>query len=293
MNFVIYQVINAALRFGLHLVPTCRWTEHIALWWGYKFRPAPCLVKLRSGASIYVDPTDYLQLMIYYFGNFEPHCLKYMRLCTAKGGTIIDVGANIGSFTIEGSLVVGPTGQVISIEPAPSHFRTLRANVLLNGFTNVSLFETALGDSVGQATLKLPKRGNLGSFTLGDIQATETHTVALGTLDDLMRSKDIKSIDLIKMDIEGAEYRALLGASSTLERYRPVLIIELNEYALSLNGASTGDVKRLLHEAGYRGWLIERNQTKPITENTPHICDECLFIHRRNDKLIHKLRLPQ
>ena len=292
-EYPIYRAIDAALRYGLHKVPTWSWTEQIALWWGYKFRPAPRIVKLRSGASIHVDPTDYLQLMIYYFGNFEPHCLKFLRLCTGKGGTIVDVGANIGSFTIEGSLVVGPTGRVISIEPVPSHFRTLQANIQLNGMTNVRPIKTAVGNSVGETTLRLPKGGNLGSFTMGYIQSNEAHTVPLETLDELLTSQNVKSVDLIKMDIEGAECQALLGASKTLERHRPVLIIELNEYALSLNGSSTRDVKRLLDEAGYRGWLIRRNQIESITERTTHICDECIFIHRANDQLIHRLRMPQ
>lgn len=56
--------------------------------------------------------------MIYYFGTFEPHCLSYLQRCVDKGGTIVDVGANIGVYTLESSLIVGQTGRVIAIEAA-------------------------------------------------------------------------------------------------------------------------------------------------------------------------------
>lgn len=90
------RAIDAVLRYSLHALPIGTWTECVALRWGYSFRPEPRVVKLRSGGKIQVDPTDYLQLIIYYFGTFEPHVLSYLKRCVGEGGTIIDVGANIG-----------------------------------------------------------------------------------------------------------------------------------------------------------------------------------------------------
>ena len=177
------------LRYGLRLLPAWTWTERVALWWAYRFRPAPCVAKLRSGALIQVDPTDYLQLMIYYLGTFEPHCLPYLQGCAGKGGTIVDVGANIGVYTLESSLAVGPTGRVISIEAAPSHVQAIRKNIQLNAMSNVLLIETAVGDSVGQATLTRPRGSNLGMFTLGPVSGDETHTVAVRPIDDLLEER--------------------------------------------------------------------------------------------------------
>lgn len=292
-EYPIYQVVDAALRHGLRVLPMWAWTERAALWWGYRFRPAPCVAKLRSGASIHVSPTDYLQLLIYYLGTFEPHCLPYLRGCANKGGTIVDVGANIGFYTLESSLAVGPTGRVISIEAAPPHVEALRKNIQLNGMRNVSLVEVAVGDSVGEATLALPRGGNLGMFTLGPVNSDEPYSVALRPMDDLLAEQGIHSIDLIKMDIEGSEYRALRGAAKTLARYKPALLIELNEVALHRRGSSAREIKDLLSEAGYRGWVIGRREIRPIPDGqATHGCDECLFIHRENESLMRRLRLP-
>jgi FkbM family methyltransferase len=269
-----------------------KWTERAALWWGYRFRPAPCVVKLRSGRLIRVNPTDHLQLMIYYFGTFEPHALSYLKLCASRGGTIIDVGANIGLYTLEGSLVVGPAGRVISIEAAPSHVEALRENIKLNGIDNVSIIESAVGDSTGIATLTRPKDGNFGMFTVGLVDGDETCNVPLQAIDGLLADQRIESVDLIKMDIEGSEYRGLRGAERTLKRYKPTLLIELNETMLHGCKSSTREVKDLLREMGYRGWQVRRKIIHEISETqVTHICDECLFVHRDNKLLMERLRL--
>ena len=171
-----YRVVDALLRRGLRLLPIWKWTESLALWWGYRFRPLPTVARLRSGALIQVDPTDYLQLMIYYFGAFEPHCVKYLKRCVETGGTIVDVGANIGLYTVESSLVVGASGRVIAIEAAPSHVRTLSKNIELNEMSNVSLIAAAVGDATSQAKLTLPSGVNLGMFTLAQLTGMKCTT---------------------------------------------------------------------------------------------------------------------
>ena len=276
---------------ALHALPIGTWTECVALRWGYSFRPEPRVVKLRSGGKIQVDPTDYLQLIIYYFGTFEPHVLSYLKRCVGEGGTIIDVGANIGIYTLEGSLAVGRTGRVISIEAAPSHIAALKENIKLNGINNVSLIESAVGDSTGFVTLTRPRGGNLGSFTAGSVEGDEVYSVPLGLIDDLLKGQEISSIDLIKMDIEGSEYRALLGAAQTLTKYKPTLLIELNELALLGCRSSTREVKDLLRENGYRGWRIGRGAAQAIPDFQAHRCDECLFVHQDNRRLMERLRL--
>lgn len=293
-RYLIYRAVNAALCHGLRALPTWTWTERAALWWGYRYKPAPRAVKLRSGASIFVNPRDYLQLLIYYIGAFEPHCLPYLKGCVTRGGTIIDVGANIGFYTLESALAVGPSGRVISIEAAPPHVETLRQNIKLNGLKNISLIEVAVGEAKGSAMLALPRGDNLGMFTLGSVNSEETYLVDLRPIDDVLAEQRVQSVDLIKMDIEGSEYRALCGAKKTLLLHKPALLIELNEVALNQCGSSTQAVKELLREAGYRGWLINRGgHARPIPEvQATHDCDECLFIHREKVSLVRKLGLP-
>ena len=282
-DIIAYRIADYLLRAGLRVLPASKQSEHLALWWGFKFRPNPSVSKLRSGALIYVDPTDYLQLLIHYLGTFEPHCLRYLKSCVSKGGTVIDVGANIGVYTLESAIVVGPAGRVISIEAAPSNARLLKQNIELNHMNNVTVVEVAAGDSTGSETLSLPSEGNLGMFSLGSQVGDKFCSVNVRRIDDLLEERAISSVDFIRMDVEGSEYRALRGGTKTLESYRPTILIELNEKALRSCQSSSKEVKELLASFGYRGWVIERKTLRPIqSSRSVHDCDECLFIHRDN-----------
>jgi FkbM family methyltransferase len=274
------------------MLPMRKWTERAALMWGFRYQPPPRVVSLRSGASIYVEGTDYIQLMIYYFGAFEPHCLEYLRRCATKGGTVVDVGANIGIFTLESSLAVGPAGRVLSIEAAPENAWALRANVQRNEFSNVSIIEAGAGDAKGQATLTLPSGSNVGMFTLGSVAGSKSFDIQIDTIDHLLEPLGITSIDLLKMDIEGSETRALRGAQRTLQQFRPTVLIELNETALAGCGSSSREVKALLGDLGYRGWIIGRSGLHAIADSqAAHACDECLFVHRDNAGVMQHLGL--
>jgi FkbM family methyltransferase len=286
-----YRVINSLLRSILRVLPPSLLSENVALWWGYRYRPVPCVVKLRSGASIKFAHTDYLQLLLYYLGTFEPHCLCYLYRCAGKGSTIVDVGANIGFYTIESSLSVGPTGRVISIEAAPSHARSIRENVRLNDFENIKVIETAVGDTTGEAVLTLPSGDNLGAYTLGRVIGEQAHNVVVRRIDDILEEQGTACVDFIKMDIEGSELRALRGAENTLKSNRPTILLELNSAALQKCGSSVGEVKEFLERHGYRGWILTRTAARSIENSDDHSCDECLFIHRENISLIKALRL--
>jgi FkbM family methyltransferase len=292
-DIVPYRFLDYMLRMGLRVLPVSDWSERVALWWGFRYQPAPCVVMLRSGALIQVDPTDYLQLLIYYLGTFEPHCLSLMKSCVSKGATVIDVGANIGIYTLESSFAIGQMGRVISIEPAPLNVQALKKSIELNCMTNVTLIEVAVGDSTGSATLSLAQGGNLGMFSLAQQKSDKSYDVEVRCLDDLLEENDIAVVDFIKMDIEGSEYRALCGAVRILRRCQPPVLVELNEKALRSCHSSSQEVKELLCNLGYRGWVIGRKACRPIeSPHSVHNCDECLFIHQQHYSLMQKLGLP-
>lgn len=293
-DFRLYRVVNYILQIVLRALPASTWSEHVALWWGFKFRPAPSIVRLRSGAFIHVDPTDYLQLLIYYLGTFEPHCLPYLKMCVRTGGTIVDVGANIGIYTLESSLAVGPAGHVISIEPIPSNAKSLKKSVKLNKITNVTLIEIAVGESAGSAKLSLRSGANFGMFTIAPVSDGKSLNVEVRPIDDLLEERGILFVDLIKMDIEGSEYRALRGAMKTLQRCRPTILIELCEETLRDCGSSPSEVAEFLGKLGYRGWVIERKVARLIeaSKEIPNEC-ECLFVHCDNISLMQRLKLPK
>src|ERR1035437_4067408 len=201
------DAINAVLRFGLHIAPS----EKLALWWGYRYRPAPALAKLRSGQIVEITENDHLQLLLYYCGEFEPQCVELMKKHIGPGSIVLDVGANIGLYTLEAAKAVGATGRVIAIEASPGHISTIGKSVGLNGFQNVDIISSAVGDVEGMATLTLPEGANHGMFTLGSVAGSVTMRVNVKRIDDILDEQNVLSVDFIKMDIEGSELVALKG----------------------------------------------------------------------------------
>lgn len=266
-------MVDNCLRKLLRVMPYSSFAERAALWWGYRFRPDPSVIKLRSGSLLRITQVDHLQLLLYYLGTFEPQALKVMQEHVRPGSTILDVGANIGLFTIEGANSVGSSGTIIAIEAAPQHAETVRASAELNRMKNVEVHSVAVGSETGEAILTLPSAANYGMFTLGNAMGDERIRVGVRRIDDIVAGR---RVDFIKMDIEGSEYNALLGAKETITRGHPAILIELNEPALEACGSSTRKVKELLFSFGYSGKVVGSN--RPIDISDVHHCDECIFI---------------
>jgi FkbM family methyltransferase len=274
----VYAAVNFGLRGLLRRIPPSSLVERAALWWGYRYQPAPAFAELRSGARLAVTENDHLQILLYYLGTFEPQSIRLMKRVVRPGTIALDVGANIGFFTVEAAMAVGPSGRVIAIEAFPPHARTVRRNVELNSFCNVDVISSAVGEADGVATLTLPTGANHGMFTLGTIAGADSGEVPVKRIDDILEQQGVRSVDFIKMDIEGSELRALKGAANTLRSNHPPILIELNEAALIGCGTSSSEVKELLYSLGYKGWLVGRGRLVPIpASQRVHDCDECFF----------------
>jgi FkbM family methyltransferase len=276
---LFHRAVDTLVRTGLRHAPISGMTESAALWWGYRYLPPSGEVRLRSGAVMHVTPTDYLQMLLYYTGTFEAHCLRILGRVLHPGSVFVDVGANIGLYTVEAGRLVGGQGTVVSVEAAPPHIGALERNIRLNRLANVQVIPHAAGAEIGSATLSLAPGENLGMFTLGSVESDAAHRVRVEPLDVMLGERGIARVDLIKMDIEGAELEALRGARDVLTRDHPPILIELNDKALARCSASSGEVKALLADLGYRGWVVGRTGSSRIDTVSTHPCDECLFLH--------------
>jgi FkbM family methyltransferase len=128
----------------------------------------------------------------------------------APGDTFVDLGANIGVFTVHAAKAVGPQGCVLAIEPSPAVLERLRFNVAANGFRNVRIAAVAIGDKRGQATLHAVANAH-GSASLHETPGSDTHlTVPVEPLAALLSTHGIARVDAMKVDIEGYEDRALI-----------------------------------------------------------------------------------
>ncbi len=181
------------------------------------------------------------------------------------GDVCLDIGAEFGLYTHVLADLVGPGGVVHAFEPQRGAHRLLRAGVTAAGSSWVVLHRTALGDTVGRATLAVPRRRGLpvhgrayvtaGAVDAGPNREFAAHrgeTVELSTLDAVVEELGLSEIRLIKADVEGAEGALLDGAAETLRRHRPHLLLEIEDRHTRKYGLTAPDIfDRLATGLGY------------------------------------------
>jgi FkbM family methyltransferase len=203
---------------------------------------------------------------IWRYGLFEPSETALLPKLVREGDTVLDLGANIGYFTLLLARKVGPTGRVFAFEPDPDNFALLARNVEVNGYTNVVLENKAVGERTGTAGLFLCA-DNPGDHriyaTAGE--ARERVTIDTVRLDDYAPLRGAR-VDLIKMDIQGAEAGALAGMAGLLRRSAGCrLLTEFWPYGLRHAGADPRAYLEALRALGLElHRLPERGPAVPV-----------------------------
>ena len=187
-------------------------------------------------------------------GYYEPDSVALFAALLEPGMDVVDVGANFGQYTLVASGIVGSNGSVHSFEPDPETFQWLRRNVMDNGLANVRLNQTALFRETAQKSLFLAEAHSVGSNSLaGDFwdYAGKTVEVSCIAFDDYLRANRIAKVDLMKLDIEGAELDALRGAEGVLQHSKPILLLEFEEERQRAFGSSCAELAEFLRSHEY------------------------------------------
>lgn len=201
------------------------------------------------GHRMYLDDKDSLGLSV--ARETEPAETRLVERTIEEGWTVIDIGANIGYYSLLFARAVGPTGRVIAIEPDATNFDLLRKNIALNGYQNVTLINAAVWSST--TTLKLylseENRGDHRAYESADPRLS-VDTPALG-LDEYFGSNP-PPIAFIKMDVQGAECHALRGMLALLRsNTRAQIVSEFWPAGLIAAGTSPHEYLDTLHSLGY------------------------------------------
>jgi FkbM family methyltransferase len=191
------------------------------------------------------------------FGSYEREQTRRFEQSVRPGSVVYDVGAATGYYTLLGAKLAGPRGRVISFEPDPRNAAFLRRHIRRNGWTNVTLVESAVGDHNGDATFS---RGT-GTGT-GRIAPDGQWRVPVIRLDDFVRSGSPPPTHM-KIDVEGAEMEALLGSMKVLQHHRPTLF--LSTHGQNIHEACC----RQLHGIGY---TLEPMGTSDLDSATEVYC---------------------
>jgi FkbM family methyltransferase len=198
---------------------------------------------------------------------YEPEVSYFLTNVLEPGDTFIDVGGHVGYFSMLAAHIVGAEGHVYTFEPEAANARHIREHMALNGVANVELFEQAVGDEAGEATLHV-NADNTGGHALWDVgehpfnaesrRRQEVRTVPRGTLAELLEATAARRIRLVKIDVEGSELRVLKGAMLLLmARQVPYVICEINEFALQQMGATGQGMRAFMEACGYTCYRME------------------------------------
>ena len=189
--------------------------------------------------------------------NYERDVTALFRSRLRPGMGVIDIGANIGYFTMLAASIVGPEGRVLAVEPNPRNVRLLEASRRANRFDHVTVVQTAAGRETGLLILNTSFSNGTTSAPPDELaQFLSAEVVPCLRVDSLLGLND--PVDLIKVDVEGAEYNALLGGEAIIRRFRPFIVSEFSPAMMpGISNISGEDYLRWLIALGYNLAVVE------------------------------------
>jgi FkbM family methyltransferase len=233
------------------------------------FIPLEKLIKANGIKAIPRKHTaDFEMLFVDREAELQPH------LFMNRDETFIDIGANVGHYTLKAATLYGNSIKVVSIEAHPENYRTLRRNIECNQFNNiVYVINKAVSDKKASVTLyeRITHNNHLSTddYTLLEKENSKSSIqVESDTIDNILKENNIKKADVLKMDIEGAEVLALKGATETLKKLRKIIV--------EIHGNTIEEVKSILLNNKFNVQIL----------NTRGMWDFCFIIgHKLTDDL--------
>jgi len=214
----------------------------------------------RGGIQWHLDLTEGVDLAIYLFGRFESGTVRVFRRLLRPGSVVVDIGANSGANTLELARCVAPSGRVVAFEPTRYAVERLRRNLELNPtLSRVVTVEHAflVDDDSREPMPEFYASWPLTGETTVDVhrdhrgQLKSAEGASRWTLDRYVKDKNIDSVRLIKLDVDGLEWSVLKGAGKTLARFQPFIVMELAPYVLDEREGSLEGIVELMREASY------------------------------------------
>lgn len=231
--------------------------------------------------KFFLNTKDLIGWNIFFFGEYERNTNQLLKKYIKPDDVVLEAGANNGSETLLIAKLVG-SGMVHVFEPIPHVYKRLFTNMELNNvWDKVKLYDLALGDEdkVVQFNIMPPNFCNQGmSSKYGENDLTTKLDVKQKKVDTWVRENNIKRLNFIKMDIQGAEIDLLTGAEETIQRFKPVIFTEASD---SWN--STINLYNQLNKMGYKVFLITPGQLKSLDTESNIVDGDWLCFHKESD----------
>jgi FkbM family methyltransferase len=230
--------------------------------------PRRRVTETATGARFAVDTQDLIQRYLYLFGVWEPRMTLWLQRRLRPGDTFVDVGANIGYFSVLASRLVGAQGRVVAIEASRAFHDRITQNAALNDCTNIRAVHTAVSDKRQTLTFILASSANMGANSIVpyDGPAESTFEIEAFPLPDVLEDDEIAKARVIKIDVEGAEGSVVRGLEPLLDRLRPgaEITVEVTPERMAQLGDSVDDLLGTMQRHGFHVYRLA-NEYAPST----------------------------
>ena len=226
---------------------------------------------VRDGITYEVDLSEVVDLSLFLFGKFQEHVAENKRLSLPQDAGIFDVGANIGSMTLQFAKQAS-SGRIYAFEPTFYAFAKLKRNLELNPELANRVF--AIQSFVSSTSSRQADIKAYASWKVGGFEESGKHRVHGGTvksaegigavsLDDFCEQNDIKRLDFIKIDTDGHELEVLKGARKIISRFKPAIIFEIGIYIMQERNIDFSDYSKFFASVNYS--LLDSDSLEEIT----------------------------
>jgi len=208
---------------------------------------------------MYLDPSDGMRLSLNKI--HEELETNFVKSVLKPGDYVLDVGANIGYYTLLFAKIVGNTGKVFGFEPEPLNFNILKKNISINNYHNVVLEKTACSNKNEKTKLFLSdERAQTHRIFRSDLVSENFIEVDVISLDDYFKNQTIKKkISFVKIDVEGVEYDVLMGMKSIIEENKRLnMILEFYPYNIKESGSDPKALLNFLQDNGFEISYVDR-----------------------------------
>ena len=206
-----------------------------------------------DGLFVEIDSRNVIHKFLVRDDRFAAPLYDVIIRSMGSGGVFVDIGANFGYFSLVAS-ARAPTDRVLAIEANPACASKLAEHAARNSCTNIEIFEVACWDEDGTLDLFVAGIHNPGKTSLSSSNAYSADLVRVLAcpLDSIVERSGVDRVDLVKLDVEGAELHVLKGMQRTIDRYRPRVIVEVEDILLTQFAATPGHIHDFFARHGYR-----------------------------------------
>jgi FkbM family methyltransferase len=247
--------------------------------------------KMPEGFFMRLMPAEHIQRQLFWYGYYEKPLGDVLKKIIRPGDVFLDVGANTGYFSLLAARRE-PQSTIVAFEPVSFLFDELNRNIALNNFSNIKAIHAAAGAADELRTLFISGADNRGmsSFQPPDNYSGMKEEVKTLPLDNWVAKSGLAKVDIIKIDVEGSEVSVLQGMQQLLQKFKPVIIIEINPETLGLFHSGPADVLKFAADFSYRSfWIAESGKLEPLQPGNTDITVNALFIHPEKINLVQQL----